>query len=34
MRYGNSMQVVYDDMKTLRFSGDLKASFLMMLLSN
>jgi hypothetical protein len=25
--YGNSIQVVYDDMKTLRFSGDLKASF-------
>jgi hypothetical protein len=25
--FGNSMQVVYDDMKTLRFSGDLKASF-------
>ncbi|MFT5253596.1 MAG: hypothetical protein ACI87N_002638 [Flavobacteriales bacterium] len=25
--FGNSMQVVYDDMKTLRFSGDLKANF-------
>lgn len=25
--YGNSMQVVYDDMKTLSFSGDLKANF-------
>lgn len=25
--FGNSMQVVYDEMKTLRFSGDLKASF-------
>ena len=25
--FGNSMQVVYDDMKTLRFSGDLRASF-------
>ncbi len=25
--FGNSFQVVYDDMKTLSFSGDLKASF-------
>lgn len=25
--FGNSMQVVYDDMKTLSFSGDLKANF-------
>lgn len=25
--FGNSMQVVYDDMKTLRFSGDIKANF-------
>jgi hypothetical protein len=25
--YGNSFQVVYDDMKTVSFSGDLKASF-------
>jgi len=25
--FGNSMQVVYDDMRTLSFSGDLKASF-------
>jgi hypothetical protein len=25
--FGNSMQVVSDDMKTLRFSGDLRASF-------
>jgi hypothetical protein len=25
--FGNSMQVVYDDMRTLSFSGDLKAAF-------
>jgi outer membrane receptor protein involved in Fe transport len=25
--FGNSMQVVYDDMRTLSFSGDLKANF-------
>jgi hypothetical protein len=25
--YGNSFQVVYDDMKTVSFSGDLKANF-------
>lgn len=25
--YGNSFQVVYDDMRTLRFTGDLKANF-------